>query len=121
MEARIRELEAENQRLTEFGEAAVIHAAESNDQIDVIEALAAQIEAADEALDKSLCGSMPDHDAVYGILSADSEVRARILAEHDARVLEEAADAFAVVPHPYEGGVTGWLRARAAEKREEQG
>ncbi|UOE45926.1 hypothetical protein [Agromyces larvae] len=52
-------------------------------------ALAAQIEAADKALDKSLCGSMPDHDVVYGILSADSEVRARILADVKAEAWDE--------------------------------
>ncbi|UOE45925.1 hypothetical protein [Agromyces larvae] len=80
------------------------------------DALAAQIEAALRLLAP---GVRADPDRVAGILPAGSEVRARILAEHDARVLEEAADEFAVVPHPYEGGVTGWLRARAAEKREE--
>src|SRR5690606_36618387 len=31
-----------------------------------------------------------------------------------AQVLQDAADDFAVIPHLYEGGVTSWLRDRAA-------
>lgn len=30
-----------------------------------------------------------------------------------AGALRDAADDFAVIPHPYEGGVTSWLRDRA--------
>lgn len=35
------------------------------------------------------------------------------IAQAQAEALREAADEFAVIPHPYEGGVTGWLRDRA--------
>lgn len=41
-----------------------------------------------------------------------------MIREVRAKAIEDAADAFAVVPHPYEGGVTGWLRAHAAAIRE---
>lgn len=32
---------------------------------------------------------------------------------HMTEALRQAADDFATIAHPYEGGVTGWLRARA--------
>jgi len=57
----------------------------------------------------------------YGDLNRILSAPVATLAERDARIrkqaLLDAADEFAVMPHPYEGGVTGWLRARASHPR----
>lgn len=54
--------------------------------------------------------------ALAANLPADDGARTAIKAE----ALREAADDFAVIPHPYEGGVTAWLRDRADNRAADQ-
>lgn len=88
---------------------------DAREQLEVAKAYAVELEAL-LAVVRSEAEDLGD-DAVVALIDSSIDTDAA-LREVRAKALEEVADEWAVVPHPYEGGVTGWLRARAVAIRE---